>query len=130
MTDQRQASFCLIWVREWCKSRSKTGLLRHVNPRIADTHRASVAVSEIIGMVRDVFFSRIDRNIKAYAYHEESGTKLELEKVNGVFELQVELVPYSQRTSKNSTLGSCSSLSVEEQIKVMMVRVAIVDHPN
>ena len=44
-----------------------------------------------------------DRGIKAYAYHESSGTKLELERVNGVFELPVELVPYSQSTSKNST---------------------------
>ena len=34
------------------------------------------------------FFTRSDRNIKACAYHEGSDTKLELERVNGVFELQ------------------------------------------
>ena len=66
----------------------------------------------------------------AYAYHESSGTKLELERVTGVFELPVELVPYSQSTSKNSTSGPYSSLSALEQIKDMMVRVMIVAHPN
>ena len=29
-------------------------------------------------MGHDVFFTRSDRNIKTYAYHESSGTKLEL----------------------------------------------------
>ena len=81
-------------------------------------------------MGHDVFFPRSDRGIKAYAYHESSGTKLELERVNGVFELPVELVPYSQSTLKNGTSGSYSSLSVLEQIKDVMVRVMIVDHPN
>ena len=37
---------------------------------------------------------RSHRNIKAYAYHKGSGTKLELWRVNEVFELPVELVPY------------------------------------
>ena len=78
----------------------------------------------------DVFFPRSDRGTKAYAYHESSGTKVELERVNGVFELPVELVPYSQSTSKNGTSGSYSSLSALEQIKDVMVRVMIVDHPN
>ena len=69
---------------------------------------------------------RSDRNIKAYAYHEGSGTKPELERGKGVFELPVELVPYIQSTSKNSTSGPYSSLSALEQIEEMMVRVAIV----
>ena len=95
------------------------GSLRYVNPRVADTHRALMAVSEMNDMRHDVFFPRSDRGIKAYAHHESSGTKLEFERVNGVFELPVELVPYSQSTSKNSTSGSYSSLSALEQIKDM-----------
>ena len=106
------------------------GSLRCVHPRVADSHRALMAVSEMNDMGRDVFFPRSDRGIKAYAYHESSGTKLELERVNGVFELPVEIVPYSQSTSKNNTSGSYSSLSALEQIKDMMVRSTIVDHPN
>ena len=78
---------------------------RRVNPRIADTHRALMAVSDMNDMGHDIFFPRSDRNIKAYAYNEGSGTKLELERVNGVFELSVELVPCSQSTSKHSHFG-------------------------
>ena len=87
-------------------------------------------MSEMNDMGHDVFFPRSNRSIKAYAYHESSGTRLELERVDGVFELPVESVPYSQSTLKNSTSGSYSSLSALEQIKDMMVRVTIVDHPN
>ena len=105
----------------------RDGSLRYVNPRVADTHRA---VSEVKDLGFDVFFPRSDRGIKACAYHESSGTKLELERVTGVFELPVQLVPYTQSTAKNSTSGSYSSLSALEQIKDMMVRVIIVDHPN
>ena len=108
----------------------KDGSLRCVNPRIADPHRALIAVSENNDMGHDVFFPRSDRHIKAYAYHEGSGTKLELERANGVLELPVELVPNSQSTSKNSTSGPYSSLSALEQIEEMMVRVATVDHPK
>ena len=46
-------------------------------------------------MGHDVFFLRSDRGIMAYAYHECSVTKLELERLTGVFELPVELVPHS-----------------------------------
>ena len=53
-----------------------------------------MAVSEMNDIGHDVFFTRSDRGIKAYAYHEGSGTKVEVERVNGVFELPVELVPY------------------------------------
>ena len=81
-------------------------------------------------MGHDVFFPRSERSITAYAYHESSCKKLELERVNGVFELPVEHDPYSQSTSKNSTSGSYSSLSALEQIKDMMVRAKILDHPN
>ena len=90
--------------------------LRYVNPRVADTHRALMAVSEMNDMRHVVFFPRSDRGIKAHAYHESSGTKLELERVNGVFELPVELVPHSQSASKNSTSGPYSSLYALEQI--------------
>ena len=105
----------------------RDGHLRYVNPRVADTHRVLMAVND---MGHDVFFPRSDRGIQAYAYHESRGTKLVLERVIGVFELPVELVPYSQSTLKNSTSGSYSSLSALEQIKDMMVRVMTVDHPN
>ena len=106
----------------------RDGSLRYVTPRFADTHRAMMTVSEMNDMGHDVFFPRSDRGIKAYAYHESSGTKLELERVNGVFELPVELVPHTQSTSKKSTSGSYSSLSALEQIRDMMVRAMIVDH--
>ena len=108
----------------------RDGSLRYVNPRVADTHRELMAESEMNDMGHDVFFSRSVRGICAYAYHESSGAKLELERVNGVFELPPELVPYSQSTLKNSTSGSYSSLSALEQIKDMMLRVMIVDHPS
>ena len=108
----------------------RDGSLRYVNPRVADTHRALMAVSEMNDMGHDVFFPRSDRVIKAYAYHESSGTKLEIERVNGVFELPVKSVPHSQSTSRNGTSGPYSSPSALEQIKDMMVRVMIVDHPN
>ena len=86
--------------------------LRYVNPRVVNTHIALMAVSEMNDMGHDVFFPRSDRGIKAYAYHESTGTKLELERVDGVFELPVEFVPDSQSTSKNSTSGPYSSLSL------------------
>ena len=70
-----------------------------------------MAVSERSDMGHDVFFSRSDRGIKAYAYHEE-------------------IVPYSQSTLKDSISGSCSALSALEQIEDMMVRIAKVHHPN
>ena len=103
-----QESFCRSWIRERCKSCSKMGSLKYVNPRVADTHRALMAVSDTNEMGPDVFFPRRDRGIKAYAYHEGSGTKLELEEGR---KLRVELVPYSLRTSKNGTSGSCSFLT-------------------
>ena len=40
-------------------------------------------------MGHDVFFPSSDRNIKAYAYPDGSGTKQELERVNGVCGLRV-----------------------------------------
>ena len=46
-----------------------------------DKHRALMAVSEINDMGHDLFFPWSDRNIKAYAYYEGSGTKLELERL-------------------------------------------------
>ena len=101
----------------------KDGSLRYVNPGVADTRRALMAVSERNGVGHDVCFPRSDRGIS-------SCSKLELERVNGVFELPVELVPYGQSTSKNSTSGPYSSLSVMEQIEAMMVRIVIADHPN
>ena len=42
-------------------------------------------------MGHDVVFPRSDRGIKAYGYHESSGTQLEFERVNGLFELHSNL---------------------------------------
>ena len=89
----------------------KDGSLRYVNPRLADTHRALMAVSEMSDMGHDVFFPRSDRGMKACAYHEGSGTKLE---VTEFFELPVELVPYSQGTTRNSNSGTYSSPALEQ----------------
>ena len=55
----------------------RDGSLRYPNPKVADTHRASMAVSEMNDSGHDVFFPRSDRGIKAYAYHASSGTRLE-----------------------------------------------------
>ena len=86
----------------------KVGSLRCVNLRVADTHRALMAVSEMNDMGHDLFFPRSDRGMKAHAYHEGSDTKLE--RVNGVFELPVELLPYKQINSKcNNTVHTLHS---------------------
>ena len=61
-----------------------------------------MAASEMNDMGHDVLFPRSDRSVKAYACHEGSGTKLELERANGVFELPVEFVPYKWTTSKSN----------------------------
>ena len=108
----------------------KDGSLGYMNPRVADTHRALMVVSQMNDMGHDVFFPRSDRGIKGCAYHEGSGTKLELERVSGVFELPVELVPCSHSTSKNITSDTYSSLLALEQIGDMVVRIATADHPN
>ena len=68
----------------------------------------------------DVLFPRSDRGVKAYAYHEGSGTELELERVNGVFELPVELVPYKRTTSKSNNTGASSSFSAPAQLGSLM----------
>ena len=68
-------------------SQAQRRVSRIREPRDADTHRALMAVSEMNDMGHDVFFPRSDRGIRAYAYHKSSGTKLELERVNGVSEL-------------------------------------------
>ena len=49
-----------------------------------------MAALEMNDMGHDVFAPRSDKGIKAYAFHEGIDTKLELERVNGVFELRVE----------------------------------------
>ena len=103
---------------------------RCVNPRVADTHRALVAVSEMPEMGHDVFFPRSDRGVKAYACHGGSGTKLELERVNGVFELPVELVPYKRTTSKSNNTGASSSFSAPEQLGSLMKKSGKTEHPK
>ena len=108
----------------------KDGSLRCVNPRVADTHRALMAVSEMNDICHDVFFPRSDRGIKVYAYHEGSDTKLELEMVNGVFELPVELVPYKQIKSKSNNIRTYSSFSAIEQIRSVMHKIAKTEHPK
>ena len=72
-----------------------------------------MAVSEMNDMGHDEFFPRSDRGIKAYAYHEGSDTKLELERVNETVysNCTVELVPYQQMKLKSSNTGAYSSLS-------------------
>ena len=97
---------------------------RCVNPRVA------MAVSEMNEMGHDVFFPSSDRGIKAYAYHESSGTKLELETVNGVSEFPVELVPYKRTTSKASNTGASSSLSAPEQLGSLMKKIGKTEHPK
>ena len=57
---------------------------------------------------------------EAYASREGSGTKLELERANDVFELPVKFVPYRQSTSESSNTGACFSLSLLEQIGSLM----------
>ena len=97
---------------------------RCVNQRVA------MAVSEMNEMGHDVFFPRSDRGVKAYAYHEGSGTKLVLERVSGVFELPVELVPYKRTTSKSNNTSAYFSLSALEQIGNLMDKIAKTEHPK
>ena len=52
-----------------------------------------------------------------------SGTKLDLERVNGVSELPVELVPYKRTTSKSNNTGASSSFSAPEQLGSLMKKV-------
>ena len=87
-------------------------------------------VRDVNDMGRDVFLPRRDRGIKAYAYNEGSGTKLEFERVNGVFELPVELIPYERSTSKSSNTKAYSSLSAIEQIGSLMHKIASAEHPK
>ena len=87
---------------------------RCVSPRVADTHRALVAVSEMPEMGNGVFFPRSDRGIQAYAYHGSIGTKLELERVNGVFELPVSLFQKSGRIL--CTLSTRAARKPDEKI--------------
>ena len=108
------------------KVKLKDGSLRHVNPRVADTHRALMAVSMMNDMGHDVFFPRSDRGIKAYAYHEGQW----LERLNGVVELPVEFVPYSESTSKSSNSGTYSSLSALEEIEVMTFKISKAERPK
>ena len=103
---------------------------RCVSPRVADTHRALMAVSEMNDMGHDVFFPRSDRGNKAYACHAGSGTKLELERANGVFELPVEPVPYKRTTSKSSNTGASSSFSAREQLGSLMKKIGKTEHPK
>ena len=107
----------------------KDGSFRCVNLRVADTHRAPMAVSEMNDMGHDVHFPRSDKGIKAYAYHDNSDTKLELERVNGVSELLVELVSYKQINSKSNNTGAYSSLSALEQTGNLKDKLARTEHP-
>ena len=89
-----------------------------------------MAVSEMNDMGHDVLFPRSDRGVKAYACHEGSGTKLELERANGVFELPVELVPYKWTISKSNNTGASSSFSAPEQLRSLMKKSGKTEHPK
>jgi len=106
--------------------RLSDGSQRIVNPRIADTHRALMAVSEMNDMGHDVFFPRTDRDMKAYAYHEATGTKMELERRNGIYELAVDVMPYS---SKDKT-KEFAHLSALDQITEMVAKLSSSESPN
>ena len=109
----------------------RDGSRRIVNPRVADTHRALMAVSEMNDQGHDIFFPRTDRNIKAYAYHEKTNTKMEFDRVNGVFELPVEIVPNSGSSSSSSSGAEAfASLAAIEQIEDVMKRVLKAELPN
>ena len=76
----------------------KDGSFRCVKSRVADTHTALIAVSDVNDMDHDVFFPRS-----------------EIERVNGVFELLVKLAPYKRTISKTNNTGPYSSLSAPER---------------
>ena len=77
-------------------------------------------------MGHHVLFTRSDKGIEAHAYHEGSGTKLELERANGVSELPVELAP----DSWSSISGIYSSPSALEQIEDMRINIVKAERPN
>ena len=108
--------------------KSKDGSLRYVNSRVA-AHRA------FDGGVRNerhgtrcllhpgaTVTSRRMRTTRAVARNWNSGERTKCSSC------QSNLSRTGQSTSKNSTSGPCSSLSALEQIKEVMVRVAVVDH--
>ena len=72
---------------------------------MAETCEVLVTVSETSDMSHNVFFLRSNSGTKACTYHEECGTKQDLES-NGGFELPVELVLRNARaTGKNGNSG-------------------------
>ena len=74
-------------------------------------HSFDGGVRDVRSGTRRVLHPKGDRGVKAYAYHEGSGAKLELERMNGVFRVPSRACsPYSQSNSKNSISRTNSSL--------------------
>ena len=111
VTGRRQASFCRILVREQCRSSSQESL-RYVNPRVADTHRALMAVSEMNDMGHDVFSPRSDRDrcVPQGQWH-EAGARV-------------------SEWSFRVACRACSFFLALEQIEDMMVKIARAERPN
>ena len=91
----------------------KDGSLRCVNPRVADTHKALIAVSEM----NDMHGSR-----RVLSQKRQNNQSVR------VFELLVELVPYERSTSKSSNTKAYSSPSAIEQIGSLMRKITSTGH--
>ena len=80
-------------------------------------------------MGHDVFFSRSDSGIETYAYHEGSGTKLDLERVecSSCQSSLFHTAGVRRRTALQARILHFRSWSTS---RIMMVRIAIADHSN
>ena len=100
----------------------------YANPRMVETCEVSMAVSQTSDMSHDVLFLCCEKRTEVCVYRDGWGLALELE-LNGVFELPVEIVPHSARTTeKNGGSGLVSSLLELEQIEDMTSTVANSEH--
>ena len=81
-------------------------------------------------MGHDVFFHKGHRGIKAYAYHEGSGTKLELERVNGVSSCQSSLLRAVRALRRTAIQEHTLHFPALKQIEDMLVQVAKAERPN
>ena len=112
-------AFARSWVQERRRSNSKMGSLRYVNPRVADTHKDLMAVSEMNDIGHDVFFPRSDRGIKAYAYPRGWGRKERM-----MYSSCLSSLFHTSRTLRSPAMQvhTLHSLSALEQIGSLMTQ--------
>ena len=109
----------------------KDGSLRYVNQRVADTHSALLAVSEMNDMGHDVFCSQERQRYQGVCvprgqWHEAGLRESEWSVGAATRTCSMQ----SEYFEENSTSGTYSSLSALEQVEDMIVRIAKADHQH